>query len=137
MNRYKDRQQSDTFPLIPHCHLARQPWGGILKRIEGRHGASVVAVFNFLRDMIQLNLLLLLLLIGGVVIPSSYFVSDDGGSQGFSWSLNDTRNLCVGIQLDFDNQVIDFELRCWKWTLLLKVCLVGICEKYMLILHLE
>ncbi|XP_069990951.1 transmembrane channel-like protein 7 [Penaeus vannamei] len=83
------------------------PWGGILKRIEGRHGASVVAVFNFLRDMIQLNLLLLLLLIGGVVIPSSYFVSDDGGSQGFSWSLNDTRNLCVGIQLDFDNQTYD------------------------------
>ncbi|XP_037785752.1 transmembrane channel-like protein 7 isoform X3 [Penaeus monodon] len=83
------------------------PWGGILKRIEGRHGASVVAVFNFLRDMIQLNLLLLLLLIGGIVIPSSYWVSDDGSAQGFSWSLNGTRDLCAGIQLDSDKQTYD------------------------------
>ncbi|KAG0730198.1 Transmembrane channel-like protein 7 [Chionoecetes opilio] len=46
-------------------------WHDVFKRIEGKFGSSVFAFFNFLRAMIQLNLVLSLVLVGGVVVPSA------------------------------------------------------------------
>ncbi|KAK3866738.1 hypothetical protein Pcinc_027746 [Petrolisthes cinctipes] len=56
-------------------------WSKILKPLEGRYGSSVVAVFNFLRFVIQLDLLLALILLGGVVIPWALRVAE-GGDEG-------------------------------------------------------
>ncbi|XP_069942411.1 transmembrane channel-like protein 7 isoform X2 [Cherax quadricarinatus] len=60
------------------------PWHRVLKRIEGKFGTSVVAVFNFLRNMIQLNMLLALLLLGGVVVPSVLWASSNS-NQDYTW----------------------------------------------------
>ncbi|KAK4326815.1 hypothetical protein Pmani_002686 [Petrolisthes manimaculis] len=60
-------------------------WSKILKPLEGRYGSSVVAVFNFLRFVIQLDLLLALILLGGVVIPWALRVTegDEGGKEQY------------------------------------------------------
>lgn len=57
-------------------------WDHVLKRIEGKFGSSVVAFFNFLRALIQLNFLLGLVLAGGVVVPAALLA---GGPELQYW----------------------------------------------------
>lgn len=64
-------------------------WDHVLRRIEGRFGSSVVAFFNFLRAMIQLNLLLGLLLGGGVVVPAALLAGADD-LQHWGWVAADS-----------------------------------------------
>ncbi|XP_042243124.1 transmembrane channel-like protein 7 isoform X2 [Homarus americanus] len=81
------------------------PWQRVLKKIEGKFGTSVVAVFNFLRDMIQLNLLLSLLVVGAVVVPSALLVKDS--DQGYRWiapgNATASRNLCGDLHLEYNS----------------------------------
>ncbi|XP_068213551.1 transmembrane channel-like protein 7 [Palaemon carinicauda] len=75
------------------------PMYSLMKRIEGKHGASVVAVFNFIRDMIRLNLFIAILVLGGIVVPSALSVSQDT-DQMSGWTLgNHTSDLCSDLSL--------------------------------------
>ncbi|XP_045596852.1 transmembrane channel-like protein 7 isoform X1 [Procambarus clarkii] len=65
---------------------AADPLRRVLKRIEGRFGTSVVAVFNFIRSMMQLNLVLALLLLGAVVVPSAYWTKNLN-DQDYTWQV--------------------------------------------------
>ncbi|XP_071517744.1 transmembrane channel-like protein 7 isoform X2 [Panulirus ornatus] len=94
---------------ITSIFQAFDPWHRVLKRIEGKFGTSVVAVFIFLRDLIQLNLVLALLLVGGVVVPSALWATDDT-NQGFGWQasgdcFNRPKDLCSGLTLRNDPAV--------------------------------
>ncbi|XP_066990001.1 transmembrane channel-like protein 7 [Macrobrachium rosenbergii] len=113
------------------------PLNSLLKRIEGRHGASVIAVFNFIQDMIRLNLFLAILGLCGIVIPSIFSVSQDT-DQGFGWvNWNNTLDLCSGLVLapnsslqecnkNYTDKVRnDVEAHSHKWTALLQDFLQG------------
>ncbi|XP_064091395.1 transmembrane channel-like protein 7 [Macrobrachium nipponense] len=113
------------------------PIHSLLKRIEGKHGASVVAVFNFIRDMIRLNLFLAILGLCGIVIPSSISVSQDT-DQAFGWVIwNSTSDLCSDLSLvpnssleecnkNYTDKIHqDVEDHSHKWTALLQDFLQG------------
>lgn len=86
-----------------------QPWHRVLKRIEGKFGTSVVAVFNLLRDMAQLNLLLAVLLVCGVVIPSSLLARDEE-YQTYGWMFSGNcshkpDDMCSALSLEVNIEV--------------------------------
>ncbi|MPC24683.1 Transmembrane channel-like protein 7 [Portunus trituberculatus] len=78
-------------------------WRNVLKRIEGRFGSSVYAFFNFLRAMIQLNLVLSLVVVGGIVVPS-VLLAGDPSLQAWGWVTNDNssgdHDPCLDFQLE-------------------------------------
>lgn len=84
-------------------------WRNVLKRIEGRFGSSVYAFFNFLRAMIQLNLVLSLVVVGGVVVPS-ILLAGDPGLQEWGWMAidNSTGNHdpCLDFQLEANEKFL-------------------------------
>lgn len=84
-------------------------WRNVLKRIEGRYGSSVFAFFNFLRAMIQLNLVLSLVLVGGVVVPSA-LLADDPGLQEWGWLTTDNstgdHDPCFDFQLEANEKFL-------------------------------
>lgn len=82
-------------------------WRDVLKRIEGNFGSSVFAFFNFLRAMIQLNLLLGLVMLGGVVIPS-VLLAGDSDLQYWGWMAEDDNmtdhDPCTDFSLEYNEK---------------------------------
>ncbi|XP_076030349.1 transmembrane channel-like protein 7 [Oratosquilla oratoria] len=76
-------------------------WDRPFKKIEGRFGMSVVAVFNFIRTLVKLDLVFSMVLLGAVVVPAALWQAPQ---QYGGWHVyNQSDNLCQDIYLDMDN----------------------------------
>ncbi|KAK7080540.1 hypothetical protein SK128_005572 [Halocaridina rubra] len=75
-----DRMVHDGMRFFDASKGILKPWKPLVHKVEGRFGPSGVAYFNFVLDLISLNLLLSLMTMTIVVLPVIYLQEDSNGT---------------------------------------------------------